>query len=84
MTVKGDLLTLIESFLFERQQRVALNGRESDNQTWCTSGFNSLEFAKLRALHAFVSYVPSRLTRLDFYAPLIPTLRALFAISAPY
>ena len=69
MTVKGDPLTLIESFLFERQQRVVLNGKESDNQTWCTSGFNSLEFAKLHALRAFVSYVPSRLTCLDFYAP---------------
>ena len=27
--VKGDLLALIESFLFKRQQRVVLNGQES-------------------------------------------------------
>ena len=30
MGVKGDLLALIESFLFERQQRVVLNGQESE------------------------------------------------------
>ena len=30
MGVKGDLLALIESFLFERQQRVVLKGRESE------------------------------------------------------
>ena len=29
MGVKGDLLALIESFLFERQQRVVLKGQES-------------------------------------------------------
>ena len=29
----GDLLTLIEFFLYERQQRVVLNGRESE---WLT------------------------------------------------
>ena len=28
MCVKGDLLTLIESLLFERQERVALNGHK--------------------------------------------------------
>ena len=28
--VKGDLLALIESFLFERQQRVVLNGQKSE------------------------------------------------------
>ena len=28
MGVKGDLLALIEFFLFERQQRVVLNGQE--------------------------------------------------------
>ena len=33
MGVKGDLLALIESFLFERQQRVVLNGQESEWQT---------------------------------------------------
>ena len=33
MGVKGDLLSLIESFLFERQQRVVLNGQESE---WLT------------------------------------------------
>ena len=33
MGVKGDLLTLIESFLFEGQQRVVLNGQESE---WLT------------------------------------------------
>ena len=33
MGVKGDLLGLIESFLFERQQRVVLNGQESE---WLT------------------------------------------------
>ena len=33
MGVKGDLLALIESFLFERQQRVVLNGQESE---WST------------------------------------------------
>ena len=33
MGVKGDLLALIESFLFERQQRVVLNGQESE---WLT------------------------------------------------
>ena len=33
MVVKGDLLALIESFLFERQQRVVLNGPESE---WLT------------------------------------------------
>ena len=42
MAVTGDLLTLIESFLFEKQQRVVLNGQESNNQTWCALGFNSL------------------------------------------
>ena len=31
--VKDDLLALIESFLFERQQRVVLNGQESE---WLT------------------------------------------------
>ena len=31
--LKGDLLALIESFLFERQQRVVLNGQESE---WLT------------------------------------------------
>ena len=30
MGVKGDLLALIESFLFERQQRVVLNGQETE------------------------------------------------------
>ena len=30
MGVMGDLLDLIESFLFERQQRVVLNGQESE------------------------------------------------------
>ena len=50
MAVKGDLLTLIESFLFERQQRVVPNGQESDNQTWCASGFNSL-------VHYFFKYI---------------------------
>ena len=30
MGLKGDLLVLIESFLFERQQRVALNEQESE------------------------------------------------------
>ena len=44
MAVTGDLLTLIESFLLERQQRVALNGHKSDNQTWCASEFNSLVY----------------------------------------
>ena len=33
MGVKGDLLALIESLFFERQQRVALNGQESE---WLT------------------------------------------------
>ena len=33
MAITGDLLTLIESFLFKRQQGVVLNGQESDNQT---------------------------------------------------
>ena len=33
MGVKGNLLALIESFLFERQQRVVLNGQESE---WLT------------------------------------------------
>ena len=33
MGVKGDLIALIESFLFETQQRVALNGQESE---WLT------------------------------------------------
>ena len=33
MGVKGDLLALIESFLFERQQRVVLNRQESE---WLT------------------------------------------------
>ena len=33
MGVKGDLLALIESFLFERQQRVVLKGQESE---WLT------------------------------------------------
>ena len=33
MGKKGDLLALIESFLFERQQRVVLNGQESE---WLT------------------------------------------------
>ena len=33
MAVKGDLLALTESFLFERQQRVVLNGQESE---WLT------------------------------------------------
>ena len=42
MAVTSALLTLIESFLFERQQSVVLNGQESDNQTWCAPGFNSL------------------------------------------
>ena len=28
MCVKGDLLTFIESFLFERQERVVLNGHK--------------------------------------------------------
>ena len=28
MGVKGDLLALIESFLFERQERVFFNGQE--------------------------------------------------------
>ena len=30
MGVKGDLLALMESFLFERQQRVVLNGQETE------------------------------------------------------
>ena len=30
MGVKGDLLALTESFLFKRQQRVVLNGQESE------------------------------------------------------
>ena len=41
--LKGDLLALIESFLFERQHRVVLNGQESEWLTvngWFTSGFN--------------------------------------------
>ena len=41
--LKGDLLALIESFLFERQHRVVLNGQESEWPTingWCASGFN--------------------------------------------
>ena len=33
MGVKGDLLALTESFLFERQQRVVLNGQKSE---WLT------------------------------------------------
>ena len=33
MGVKGDLLALTESFLFERQQRVVLNGQEYE---WLT------------------------------------------------
>ena len=33
MGLKGDLLALIESFLFERQQRVVLNGLEPE---WLT------------------------------------------------
>ena len=33
MGVKGDLLALIESFLFERQQKVVLNEQESE---WLT------------------------------------------------
>ena len=33
MRAKGDLLALIESFLFERQQRVILNGQEPE---WVT------------------------------------------------
>ena len=33
MRVKGDLLAMIESFLFERQQRVVLNRQESE---WLT------------------------------------------------
>ena len=33
MGVKGDLLALTESFLFERQQRVVLNGQEYE---WVT------------------------------------------------
>ena len=47
--VTGDL-TLIESFLFERQQSTVLNGQESDNQTWCASGVNSL-------VHFFFKYI---------------------------
>ena len=45
MCVKGDFLTLIKSFLFERQQRVVLDGPESESLTIKTgvqfSGFNS-------------------------------------------
>ena len=37
MAAKADLLTLIESFLCERQQGVVLNGQESDYQTWYAS-----------------------------------------------
>ena len=33
MSVKDDLLALIESFVFERHQRVVLNGQESE---WLT------------------------------------------------
>ena len=33
MNVKGDLLTFFELFLFKRQQRIVLNGQESDSQT---------------------------------------------------
>ena len=33
MGVKGDLLIMVGSFLFERQQRVVLNGQESE---WLT------------------------------------------------
>ena len=33
MGVKGDVLTSIESFLFERQQRIVLNGKKSE---WLT------------------------------------------------
>ena len=32
MAVKGDLLALIESFLFERQQKVVLNEQKSGNK----------------------------------------------------
>ena len=35
-------LALIESFLFERQQRVILTVQESSYQTWCGFGFNFL------------------------------------------
>ena len=42
------------------------------------------EFAKLRALRAFIPYVPSRLTRLRTFAPYAPSyLRALCAFG-PY
>ena len=50
MAVKGDLLTLIKYFLFERQRRVVLNGQESDNQTWCASRLISL-------VHYFLIYI---------------------------
>ena len=38
MDVKGDLLALIESFSFKRQQRAVLMDKNLNG--WCSSGFN--------------------------------------------
>ena len=50
MGKKGDLLALIESFLFERQQRVVLNGQESE---WLTIKASVLQGSVLGPFFVF-------------------------------
>ena len=52
---------------------------------FCKVEFNYfLEFAKLRALRAFVSYVPSRLTRLRALRAFVPSRLCALRAFAPY
>ena len=61
MGVKGDLLALMKSFLFERQQKVVLNGQESE---WLTIKAGVPQGSSLGLLH-FLKYVNDLLDNLE-------------------
>ena len=54
MDLQGDLLALIEYFLFEKQQRVALNGQKSE---WLTVKTGAPQGSVLGPLFFFKIYM---------------------------
>ena len=61
MGVKGDLLSLIEYLFFERQQRVALNGKESKRLTIKAGVPQGSILGPLFFLYIYVNYLSDNL-----------------------
>ena len=79
LVVKGDLLNLIESSLFKRQQRVVLNGQESE---WLTIKAGVPQGSVLVTL-SFV-YINDSSNNLESNVKLFPGDTSIFLVVCDY